>query len=106
LHAPLMDEGWMVECADYPADAIRLVMRKKFGAVILDSGGFGLDARDAAVIIRNLNDEIRVIVLGENGFGPDIYSLEKPLDLVRLKRMIKGISAHRKSLKSTLKSNR
>jgi DNA-binding response OmpR family regulator len=97
LQGPLMDAGYRVDTADYPADAIRHVMHGKFKAVVLDSGGIGLDAPDAAVIIRRLSDNIRIIVLGDNGpapnihSNPDIYSLEKPVDMGKLKRILAGV---------------
>lgn len=90
LQGPLSDAGFCMDSVDYPAEAIRLIMNKTYKAVILDTGGIGMDPYDAAIIIKNLASEVKVIILGANGGGQEVYSISKPVDTFRLKDILRG----------------
>lgn len=95
LYGPLMDDGHQVEWIEHPADAVRLVLqgrwRTRYRAVVLDSDGIGLDARDAAGIIRRLSPGIHVFIIGQADPLGESFTLDKPVDVDRLRNLLRSV---------------
>ncbi len=91
LYGILRDEGYDVDIADHPATAVRMVLRRRFAAVIMDPEPFGLSIEDAIQIIKAVQPEILVIFVGYDKLGSDVLSIEAPIDLEEFKRTIQSI---------------
>jgi DNA-binding response OmpR family regulator len=91
LYGPLMDDGYSVEAIDHPAEAVKRTLRKRYGAVILDSDGIGLDARDAALIIKNISPGIHILTIGQGDSIGGSYVFEKPVDIEKLRSFLREI---------------
>jgi DNA-binding NtrC family response regulator len=97
LYGPLRDDGYLVEVAEHPAEAVQRSFMDRYAAVILDSDGIGLDARDASQIIKKHSPGVRVFVIGGRSAFPDDYCLEKPVDIGLLRNLLRGALALRQS---------
>lgn len=93
LYGPLRDDGFVVEVAEHPAEAVQRAFGSRYSAVILDSDGIGLDVRDAAEIIRKHSPGVHVFLVGQGGNLPDTYSLDKPVDIGLLRNLLRSALA-------------
>lgn len=84
----LRDEGFTVEIADHPALAVRMVLQGNYGAVIIDSGGFGLSAGEAVQVIRSISPDLPIIVAGNETYTGGALSLKTPVDLEEFRKVI------------------
>jgi DNA-binding NtrC family response regulator len=84
----LRDEGFTVEIADHPALAVRMVLQGNYGAVIIDSGAFGLSAEEAVQIIRSISPDIPILVAGNDTYTGGALTLKTPVDLEEFKKTI------------------
>jgi len=97
LYGPLRDDGYVVEVAEHPAEAVQRAFGSLYSAVILDSDGIGLDARDAVEIIRKQSPGALVFLIGGGKSSPDSYSLEKPVDIGLLRDLLRDALSCRRS---------
>jgi DNA-binding NtrC family response regulator len=88
LYGMLRDEGYSVETADHPALAVKMVLKKEYTALIIDSEPFGLSVDDAIKIIRTILPGMIVIFIGYDRIDSDALSIEAPLDLAEFKQTI------------------
>jgi len=88
LYGILRDEGFTVELADHPALAVRMVLQGDYGAVIIDSGAFGLSAEEAVQVIRSISPDIPILVAGNETYTGGALSLKTPVDLEEFRRVI------------------
>jgi DNA-binding NtrC family response regulator len=93
LYGILRDEGCNVEVADHPSDAVQMVLRREYRALIIDSEPFGLSVDDAIKIIKRLLPDIIVIVVGDDAHVTDALSIEAPIDLAEFKSAIRNVRA-------------
>ena len=84
----LRDEGFTVEIADHPALAVRLVLQGNYGAVIIDSGSFGLSAEEAVQVIRSISPDMPILVAGNETYTGGALSLKTPVDLEEFRKVI------------------
>jgi DNA-binding NtrC family response regulator len=93
LYGILRDEGCNVEIADHPSDAVQMVLRREYRALIIDSEPFGLSVDDAIKIIKKLLPDIIVILVGDEAHVADALSIDAPIDLAEFKRTIRDVRA-------------
>ena len=91
LYGMFRDEGYSVEITDDPAHAVRIILENRFLAVIIDSQAFGLSAEEAVQIIKTVSPEIRVILIGCREYEAADFSINLPLDLEALKKLVRGM---------------
>lgn len=92
VYGALRDDGYQIETSEHPAGAVRSVFDSSYSLVILDSRDIGLNASDAAMIIRTVRPDIQVVLIGKAAVGDDLYSVENPDDINRIKEIIASIS--------------
>lgn len=80
LYGVLRQEGYEIDVAEHPADALRMSLAKEYSAVVMDSGNVGFSAYDAAAAIRSVSGGVSVIIAGEEGPTPDSIAVGKPVD--------------------------
>lgn len=98
LYGILRDEGYNVDLSDYPAHAVRQIMKNSYEAVIIDSQAFGMPAEDAVKVIKTIAPEIRVILIGYPEDETDSLSIKVPIDLEILRDLVQ--SMHKSSITS------
>jgi DNA-binding NtrC family response regulator len=92
LYGPLRDCGYRIEITEHTADAIKCVLVNNYLAVILDSTDVGLNVIEASAIIKNLNPDIRIFIIGDQGNIADVYSMTAFEDLDYLIECINNFS--------------
>lgn len=92
LYGMLRDEGYVVDVAEHPSVAVQMSFAGDYSAVIMDSEPFGLSVEDAVRIIKTVLPGIIAIIVGTDTAGPDVLSLEAPIDLEQFKRTIRRIN--------------
>jgi DNA-binding NtrC family response regulator len=95
LYGPLRDEGYAVSTIEHPAEAVKCVLGEPYLCVILDSRDIGLDASDAAAIIKNIRPDIYIIVIGKDEGAGNFYFVREPYAIDQLKELINELSAGR-----------
>jgi CheY-like chemotaxis protein len=91
IYGILRDEGFVVETADHPALAVRMVLEQSYSAVIIDAQPFGLSVGDATKIIKTVSPETTVILVGCNDDDPDGLGISTPMDLSELKNLVHNV---------------
>ncbi len=91
LYGILRDEGYAVETAEHPAQAVQMVLAHPFSSVIFDPEPFGLSVDDAVKIIRQVAPEILVIFVGHDNPGAEALSIEAPINLVEFRKAINSL---------------
>jgi DNA-binding NtrC family response regulator len=91
LYGLLRDEGHEVDIADHPADAVQLIFRNRYSAVIIEPEPFGLSIKDAVQIIKTVQPGIIVIFVGFDKLGIDVLNIDVPVDLEKFKKMIRDV---------------
>ncbi|MFO0753047.1 MAG: hypothetical protein U0411_06970 [Thermodesulfovibrionales bacterium] len=92
LYGPLRDSGYQVETSEHTAEAVKRVLDRLYLAVILDSRDVGLNATEAATIIKNLNPDIIIIIIGGYGSGGDVAIVKRPEEVDQLVDFINTLS--------------
>ena len=92
IYGVLRDEGYDVEIADHPADAVQMVFKNKYSAVMIDPEPFGLSVGDAVGIIKTVQPDMIVIFVGFDKLGIDVLNIDVPVDLEAFKKMIRDIA--------------
>ena len=91
LYGMLRQEGYGVDMAEHPSDAVRMSFVKNYSAVIMDSGDVGFSAYEAAAVIRSISGVAPVIIAGGTAPSPDSIPIRKPLDLEEVKQVLGSI---------------
>jgi DNA-binding NtrC family response regulator len=94
LYGMLRDEGYEVETADHPANAVQMVLNKHFNALIIEPEPFGISAEDAVKIIKSVLPEMVVIFVGYDKLDPYALALKAPVDLEEFRRAIHEVRNH------------
>ncbi|MCC6346468.1 MAG: hypothetical protein IT388_04705 [Nitrospirales bacterium] len=92
LYGPLRDSGYQVETSEHTAEAVKCVLDRLYLAVILDSRDVGLNAAEAATIIKDLHPEVFVIIIGGYVSGGDFSLVKSPEDVDQLVDFINTLS--------------
>ena len=92
LYSILRDDGYSVEVADHPSDAVQMVFKKEYNAMIIDPEPFGLSVDDAIKIIKTILPDILVIVLGYDKLGTEALSIDAPIDLEEFKKVVRSMN--------------
>ncbi|MBZ0155220.1 MAG: hypothetical protein K8I29_03275 [Alphaproteobacteria bacterium] len=94
LYGPLRDSGYQVETSEHTAEAVKCVLDRLYLAVILDSRDVGLNVTEAATIIKDLNPEVFIIIIGGYGYGSggDFSIVKSPEDVDQLVDVINTLS--------------
>ncbi|TAN41403.1 MAG: hypothetical protein EPN22_15490 [Nitrospirae bacterium] len=92
VYGALRDAGYQIETSEHPAGAVRSVFDSSYSVVILDSRDIGLNASDAAMIIRTVRPDIPVVLIGTSAVADGLYSVENPDEVDRIKEIISSIS--------------
>lgn len=93
IYAPLRDTGFQVETVEHPNEAVQCVLGAPYLAVILDSRDIGLNAGDAASIIKTLRPDTRIVIIGADIVPRDVYTFERTDAIDRIKEFFRGLSA-------------
>ena len=88
LYGILRDEGYGVELAEHPAQAVKMVMERQFSSIVIDPEPFGLAVDDAVKIIRTVRPEVMVVFVGHTGADSDALSIESPINLAEFRKAI------------------
>jgi len=64
LYGVLRDRGLSVDTVEHPAQAVRMVLGKRYAVAIVDIEPFGLSSREAREILRSVAPEMPVLTLG------------------------------------------
>lgn len=91
LYGILRDEGYSVDVAEHPSQAVHMVMGKSFSSVIIDPEPFGLSVDDAVKIIRSVAPETLVIFVGNDSPETETLSIEVPINLLEFRKAIKTL---------------
>jgi len=91
IYGILRDEGHTVDIAEHPTMAVRIILNKRYSAVILDSEPFGLSAEEAVRIIGSISPEIPVLLLGKAEAAVEAERLPVPLNLEEFRQAIRDI---------------
>lgn len=97
LYGILRDDGYSVEVASYPSEAVQMVLKKEYNAMIIDSEPFGLSVDDAIKIIKTILPDILVILLGYDKLETDALSIDAPIDLGEFKKIVRSMNPMSKS---------
>lgn len=97
LYGILRDDGYSVEVAAYPSEAVQMVLKKEYDAMIIDSEPFGLSVDDAIKIIKTILPDIFVILLGYDKLETDALSIDAPIDLGEFKKIVRSMNPMSKS---------
>ncbi len=92
IYGILRDEGCYVEVADHPADAVQMVFKNRYSAVIMGAEPFGLSVGDAVRIMKTVQPDMIVIFVGFDKLGIDVLNIDVPVDLEEFKEMIRDIT--------------
>lgn len=84
----LRDDGYQVETIEHPAQAVQMVMRRRYHCAIVDSEPFGLSAEDAAKIIKAIAPLMPVLFIGEDRADAHAHAVPISIDLEAFKRTI------------------
>ena len=96
LYSPLRDEGFEVDIVEHASESVRYSLHKSYGVVILDSRDVGLNAYEAASIIKHIRPETTLVLLVdtdimENELIDDIFIIETPVELDYFIKLLKQI---------------
>ncbi len=91
LYGVLRQEGYEIDIAEHPADAVKMSLERDYTAVIMDSGNIGFSAYEAAAAIRSISGGVAVIIAGETGASSDSIQVSKPLDLEEVKYILRRL---------------
>lgn len=91
LYGALRDDGYAIEVVDHPALAVQTAFRFKYDAVIFDSEAIGLSSEEAAQIIRTFYPDMPIIIAGEVKYASNAVTIERPVDLEKMKELIRNI---------------
>ncbi|MBF0327586.1 MAG: hypothetical protein HQL10_00335 [Nitrospirae bacterium] len=92
VYGALSDAGYQIETSEHPAGAVRSVFDSYYSVVIIDSRDIGLQASDAAMIIRTVRPDIHVVLIGKSIVADGFYSVENPDEIERIKEIVSNIS--------------
>lgn len=104
LYGLLRDDGYDVETADYPALAVKGVLKESYTAIVIDSEPFGLPAEDAINIIRSISPNVPIVLVGDARNPVEAWSIKGPLDLEEFRQVmheinhVQGIATSSRSL--------
>ena len=88
LYGMLRDDGYQVETIEHPAQAVQMVMRRRYHCVIVDSEPFGLSAEDAAKIIKAVAPLLPILFIGNDRVDTRSQAVHTAIDLEAFKRSI------------------
>lgn len=97
LYGPLRDEGYRVDMVEHPADAVRWFLNKPYDAVVIDSRDIGLNAFEAASIMKNISSDTKIFLFSGKKeqtklFVQDgIVVIDTPVELDRFIELFKEI---------------
>ncbi len=104
LYGLLRDDGFEVDTVEYIADSVRWYLIKSYDAVILDTRNVGLNALEAASIMKNIFPETPIFLIGgehnrnESGIREGIYVIDAPVELDHFIHIFKEIMQKRHSV--------
>lgn len=96
IYGPLRDDGYRVETVEHHSDAVRSVLHSHYSAVVVDSKDIGLNVTETARIIKNIQKETVIVLIGETdlfteSLVDDLYIIDRPIDLDQLKGLLRRI---------------
>ena len=80
-----------MDVADHCALAVRKALARDYDVVIMDAESVGLPADDAAEIIMTTAKETAVIIVGEARASSSAVTVERPLEPVRVREMVRRV---------------
>ncbi len=92
LYAPLREDGYTIDIAEHTAEAVRCVLQRHYDVIILDSRDIGLKASEASSIIRKIDPEVYIVLIGDNEgyeYSEDILVIDRPVSLDSIKMILK-----------------
>jgi DNA-binding NtrC family response regulator len=104
IYRLLRDEGFEVDTVEYIADSVRWYLIKSYEAVILDTRNVGLNAMEAASIMKNVFPETPIFLIGDEHYRNEsivregIYVIDTPVELDRFIHIFKEIMQKRHSV--------
>lgn len=104
IYGLLRDEGFEVDTVEYIADSVRWYLIKSYDAVILDTRNVGLNALEAASIMKNVFPDTPIFLIGDEHNRKDfyiregIYVIDTPVELDRFIHIFKEIMQKRHSV--------
>ncbi len=93
LYSILRELGYSVDTVEHPSHAVRYVLFGLCDLLIIDAEPFGMQAEDAAEVVRAVSPDLPVLVLGETNGQTRLPSLETPVDLEKFTRLIHDFAA-------------
>lgn len=92
LYGILRQDGYNVEVADHLSAAVRMVMGKQYGAVVMDTWPFGIATEDAVQAMKSVCPGLSILVLGKVSGAAQAVSVEGPADTEALRKIIHAIN--------------
>lgn len=92
IYGHLRDAGYCVDTCEHPADAVKAVIGASYTAVILDSGDIGLNAEDAAAIIKTVRPDIHITVIGRKDDWDGMNVIDGTDAIDHIKDILKDIA--------------
>lgn len=91
LYGVLRQEGYEIDIAKHPVDAVKMSFVSNYSAVIMDTGNIGFSAYEAAAVIRSIAEGVPVIIAGDARLPSGSISIGKPLDLEEVKEVLRNL---------------
>lgn len=91
VYGTLRDCGYDVDVVEHPSEAVRVLLKKNYLSIVLDSRDFGLSALDAINIIKTIQPNTHTIVIGMKKNEFDIETFDSMEALHHLKDLFKGL---------------
>lgn len=88
LYGILREQGYSVDTVEHPSYAVRYVLFGLYDLLIIDAEPFGMQAEDAAEVVRMVAPDLPVLVLGETNGQSCLPALGTPVDLEKFTRLV------------------
>jgi DNA-binding response OmpR family regulator len=87
---PFRDAGYSVTTADHAMQAIQLMARRHFAALVLDSCVMGMSPAEALPVIRRVSPLTKVVVLGDSRLEHDAWTVPRTADFEEVRAIVAG----------------
>lgn len=94
LYGILREQGYSVDTVEHPSHAVRYVLFGLCDLLIIDAEPFGMQAEDAAEVVRAVAPDLHILILGEtSGQQTSLPALGTPVDLEKFTRLVHDFTA-------------
>ncbi len=87
---PLRDTGYLVTTVDHAAMAIKLMLKRQFVAIVLDSSVMGMSLPEALPVIRHVSPLTKVIVVSDARTDYDAWTVPRSAGCEEVRAIIAG----------------